>query len=245
VTDADTLNTLRRDGISFTPYRMPPDTVKEIREYLAPLRVWANAHVRRLSGGLGPTTEDLLVEGYHGNSLACYDLATAVRAPMLLPYALSLAPLAEEYLEHEPVLYSMNIWWALPAGNLRPETQAWHRDSDDTKFVVVFFYLTPVDTDGQHQYIVGSHRDEAMQPSEERTITYGGPAGTVFVEDGRGLHRGLKPEKRPRLAAWARFGVSDHPLSYGVDGLEPCEASWSLDERERRICRLIVKGDIS
>ncbi len=45
--------------------------------------------------------------------------------------------------------------------------------------------------------------------------------------------------------AWARFGVSDPPPSYGVDGLYPVECSvlWGrLDERQRRMTRHILRS---
>lgn len=37
--------------------------------------------------------------------------------------------------------------------------------------------------------------------------TISGPAGTAFIEDTYGLHRGFPPRNAPRLAAWARYSL--------------------------------------
>ena len=64
-----------------------------------------------------------------------------------------------------PTLYSVNSWWSFPAA--KPElyySQHFHRDTDVWRFVVLFMYLTTVDSDGgPHQVIPGSHTVEGMK----------------------------------------------------------------------------------
>jgi hypothetical protein len=119
--------------------------------------------------------------------------------------------------------------------------QAFHRDVDDKKFLALYFYLSDVDDDAAHVYEIWHHGDGP----EGTNFRVTGPAGTMFIEDGAGFHKGNHPKKRPRLAAWVRFGVSDPPDSYKVDRLYPVTAPalWDcMNEKQRRMTRLIVKN---
>jgi len=38
-------------------------------------------------------------------------------------------------------------------------------------------------------------------------VTHNSQAGTGIIENAYGLHRGLIPQKKPRLMAWARYSL--------------------------------------
>lgn len=171
-----------------------------------------------------------------------------VRAPYFLDFALSFTDLAEAYLGSFPRLYSLNAFWTRPGlGDPDPNIQEWHRDRDDRKFLVLFLYGSDVlaDEDGPHCFARGTHRmndGKHREPAGEPVERVYGPAGTFFFADTSGLHRGIKPVRGERLLAWARWGVSDPPASYGWDGLSPVKLERAApSERIRESTRLVVE----
>jgi len=207
--------------------------------------MWMGGHVTRYAGKSAVTTAEFLgdPEPHHPNALACYEFSTSVRCPHLIETALLYADLIEDYFQREPVLYSVNLFWSFPGGRVPSEVQAWHRDVDDSIQAAMFFYLTPVTIEEAHLYVETSHVTEAgASNGVVRELV--GEAGTFFIENPYGWHMGRHPQHKHRLMAWARFGVSDPPQSYGVDGLYQVvhEALWDrLDEKQRRITRLILR----
>jgi hypothetical protein len=83
-----------------------------------------------------------------------------------------LIDLIEAYLGCVPTLYSVNAWWSFPAA--KPElyqSQFFHRDTDDWRFVTLFVYLTDVDeTGGPHQIVAGSQTLEGMEALTRRPM---------------------------------------------------------------------------
>jgi hypothetical protein len=235
---------LERDGVAMLG-GLTPEQLLEISTHLVNKPVFLGGHVKRCALDGSITTKDLWLEHrprrVYRHSLGCYDFDAIVTCPHLILKALESAELAEGYLEQEPVVYSANIFWSFPGGPVMPEVQQWHRDVDDKKFLVVYFYLTAVSIEEAHFYEVGSHR----RGNTERTAVITGKAGQMFIEDGYGLHKGMHPQHRPRLAAWVRFGVSDPPESYKIDELYPVFAPsvWEkMNEKQRRMTRLIVRN---
>jgi hypothetical protein len=91
------------------------------------------------------------------------------------------------------------------------DAQLWHFDKDRIKFLKIFVYLTDVgEENGPHEFLVGSHRtppgvDGRLSDEFVRSKYAGfkpqqilGEAGTVFIEDTQGLHRGTPVLGRPR-----------------------------------------------
>jgi hypothetical protein len=202
-----------------------------------------NSHVYRLSDR-EPRTLQEHVE--RGAIVACWTLKDAIEAPHLLQTALLLAPVAKAFLGTEtPTLYSMNSFVTFPRGGVKPDIQEFHRDPDDTRFVTVFFYLTDIGADSAQEIVT---RDVEAEVTIERAGFYAekltGPAGSVVMVDTSLMHRGRKPSLRPRMIAWARYGVSEMPAAYAYDGLSPVTAPEileTLNEDERRLCRLILQ----
>ena len=221
---------LRRDGIAVL--RRKFRALPEFLEHLAARPVYRN-HVRQGKPSEGPLGSWPWM---------CHDMHDVLRAPGFLEEAVSLAPLAQDYLGMQPLLYSLNAFYTEPGAQPKPDIQQFHRDADDSRFVALFLYCTDVldDGDGPHQFVRGSHRGG----DGADTVSIHGVAGTLFLADTRGLHRGLVPRRR-RMVAWARFGVSDPPAAFVWDGLTPLPAvemgqRYPSDPVLRQTVRLVV-----
>jgi hypothetical protein len=148
-------------------------------------------------------------------NVLCWTLETAVTTPHILERALAEIDFAAEYLGvATPLIYSMNFFCTRPGQPVRPDIQDWHRDTDDVRFLPMFFYLTDVGADGRQELRLGDGREAAIE----------GKAGTVFFSDTAREHRGLKPQHQERIVGWARWGISDPPASYKWDKLGPINA---------------------
>ena len=201
----DMIDALRRDGIVELP---PMIGVEDMRKALEGCQTY-HGHVKGAS----------VAKRQDGNS-TCWAPEDILKAPHFFEFALQFRFLAKDYLEQDPLLYSVNAFTTYPiSGPMNPDIQDWHRDKDDTKFLALFVYLSDVlrDEDGAHYYQVGTHTGSGIGPL--KTIL--GPAGTAFIADGRGLHMGVRPHSAPRTLAWARYGVSDPPASYLWDKQQP------------------------
>jgi hypothetical protein len=119
-------------------------------------------------------------------------------------------------------LYEVDEWFTVPypRADARIASQQWHRDPEDEHVVKVFVYFTDVDDGaGPFEYVRGSsaggryahlwpwaegHRYvdagelEGLVGQEDR-VTVTGPAGTMFVCDTGGFHRGGFARTRPRV----------------------------------------------
>lgn len=123
------------------------------------------------------------------------------------------------YMGCQPTIDSIMAWWSLPGHDQAETEQFFHRDNDSIRFLKLFIYLSDVGPDcGPHVYVRGSHAQDGCyerrrhQDEEvERTFgadkvhTFMGPAGTVFVEDTYGLHKGALPTGQPRLLLQIRY----------------------------------------
>lgn len=125
------------------------------------------------------------------------------------------------YLGCQPTIDSIMAWWSLPGHDQAENEQFFHRDNDSIRFLKLFIYLSDVGPDcGPHVYVRGSHAQDGCyerrrhQDDEvERTFgadkvhTFMGPAGTVFIEDTYGLHKGALPTGQRRLLLQIRYSV--------------------------------------
>lgn len=151
-----------------------------------------------------------------GTHIAEYSMSDVLAAPHLLSIANDprVLALVESHLGAEPIIGSMRVWWSTPTSDGQAQaTEFFHRDVDDLRFCKLFVYLTDVDEDtGPHTYCPGTHRmniltdlrrlsDEEVEAAVgvENVIQFTGPAGTSFLEDTYGIHRGTPPRSKPRL----------------------------------------------
>ncbi|MCO6419196.1 hypothetical protein JYK14_23980 [Siccirubricoccus sp. KC 17139] len=202
---------LRRDGIVAMESLVPEAGAKAMAAYFAGQEVVVAGRTMPL--GAVPA----------GTAVAPYPLATVLACPGLV--ALINHPavlrLAAAYLGCAPTLSSLGVRWALPAPGGGTDIQRFHRDPDDWHSVKLFVYLTEVDAGaGPHVYIRGSHRTAGglrARPfgSGEAEARFGaanvlavtGPAGTSFMADVHGVHRGAVPTGRPRLMLQAQYSL--------------------------------------
>lgn len=118
-----------------------------------------------------------------------------------------------------PTIDSIKAWWSLPGHDDAENEQFFHRDNDSIRFLKLFIYLSDVDEDcGPHVFVRGSHaqdgcldrrrfQDEEIENEfgANRVHRFTGAAGTVFLEDTYGLHKGALPTGRKRLLLQVRY----------------------------------------
>jgi hypothetical protein len=257
------IEALRRDGIAYASWKMPAQELAEMGEFLDQCPVWPN-HVASKSDAASKLLRDARSDGEWPAFAPA--MADVVRAPHFFELALRAYPVAREYFDEEPLLYSVNLFWTQPATSQYGDTHSWHRDGDDRKQLGLFMYGTDVLklADGAHLYQRGTHAfaegdiDAAHArldaelggayhaPDPDSVETVLGPCGTFFFEDPSGVHQGLRPAARLRMFAWARWGVSDPPRSYrDWDHLRPVSREvlgdrYPADEALQRAIRLVV-----
>jgi hypothetical protein len=150
------------------------------------------------------------------------------------PYLLDLAndprilAAVEGVFGCKPTLGYIVAWWSVPTADGKPrQAENFHRDVDDVHFLKLFIYLTDVESEnGPHEYIQGSHDlpqlgdidrhsdEEVLQAfGADRLVRFTGPAGTVFLENTYGLHRGQPVRAGRRLIL--QFIYSMLPMAYG------------------------------
>jgi hypothetical protein len=132
---------------------------------------------------------------------------------------------AELYLGCKPMLDNVGSWWSYGDRPVAKGTQRYHRDFDSIRGFKLFVYLTDVDeTSGPHVFMKGSHTSPrldtgAAQSDEAVRTAFGagnelhvtGPAGTWFLADTFGFHKGALPLTGKRLILVAQYNVNRTP----------------------------------
>lgn len=221
---------------------LDPLTAAQLAEANAWLRSRAaypdvHVHVHAMQRGTGPISWDKAREA---SECWCVSNHDALMTPHVFERAVEVSGAVGAYLGREPpVMYSASAFWTRPGvAAPRPDTQGFHRDMDDERFLPMFVYLADVlaDDDGP--------QDIEGPDGVVRSIF--GPAGTIFLADTSRLHRGRKPKSKERGLLWFRFGVSDKPAAYVWDRIEPIPAAqfgagrYPAGAREREMVRLLV-----
>ncbi len=225
---------LRRDGVAHG-LRLPAPMVDEIRRYAGENPCFADR-----SPALGfPAERRAVAEQALGKPIlvAQYfnaaERSAAVRSLLADP---ALRWIAGRYLGSVPTFVGANLWWTFPVDALAEDrdrhAHLFHRDVDDFRFFKFFFYLSDVAPgDGAHVCVVASHRRPPQARfgdrwnlrrysdleiercfAAEQIVEICGPAGTGFAEDTLCVHKGLTPQREPRLLLQLQFALFD----YGV-----------------------------
>lgn len=158
-----------------------------------------------------------------GTRMAAYPLRTILENSDILsivntPLALRIAT---EYLGCKPTLSSVGVRWSFPGEGPGCDTQEFHRDPDDWRFLKLFVYLTDVDAgSGPHSYVKRSHLTPGriracLYPPSYIEENYGsdaictimGPRGTTFMADTYGIHAGNIPTQAPRLIVQIQYSL--------------------------------------
>jgi hypothetical protein len=207
-----TVAALERDGLAMLGDLIAPAAIEEMVTF------FRGQEVVGPGGRLIP-----LSDLPPGTGMAAYPLESVVACPGLMKAINTpdILRIVSDYLGCKPTISSLGVRWSFPSAAHLAETQAFHRDPDDWRFVKLFIYLTDVDAGaGPHAYVVGSHDTPATlrarpYPRESlerrfgtesiRTIT--GPAGTTFMADTYGIHMGEPPQSRPRLILQVQYSI--------------------------------------
>jgi len=158
-----------------------------------------------------------------GVRVADYHLRDIVACPHILALANSplLLGLAACYLRCQPTISALGLRWSFPARAGESVLQAFHRDSEDWRYLKVLIYLTDVDANaGPHVYVQGSHLTQApvrlrfYSDAEiagahrpEHLLTAIGTRGFCFAVDTAGIHKGAAPLHQPRLMLQIQYSL--------------------------------------
>jgi phytanoyl-CoA dioxygenase PhyH len=224
---------LRNDGLAILSPLLSPQQIAQMLEYLADKRL-AFKDGSRIDPASMPSDK----------TSADYPLETVLQCPHVLTLANHPLPLAvaHRYIGCAPTISTIGIRWSFP-GNAKGTmtqgtmTQGFHRDPDDWRFVKLFVHLTDIDAaHGPHVYVAGSHRTNGTifarsYPTDELLRTFGptrlctvtGAAGTTFMADTYGIHKGGVPEAGARLMLEVGYSIlpvfSLHYRPVGLDDM--------------------------
>ena len=259
--------TVKDDGIAKLGLAITPEQASEVAAYFES-RPCLNRHIENAKSGddirrdVNGSAKDF--------AFGCYTSEEIFSAPRLVELFTSDVVLdaVETFLGAWPMIFSVNTYWSFPQTTASRYGQEFHRDKSHPRFCVLFLYLTDTDVDGgPHQYFRGSHDpkrlagltgdqaiglfnlpndgyglsneyQEALGPYLETVI---GKAGTAFLTDSYGLHRGLGPTKRRRLLAWARYSVFTSPPNISRLPLAILGDRYPVSERARYSLRALLE----
>lgn len=221
---------LRTAGYYVLPYRLSSEWVEATKAMMAGMRV-----SNRSNQNDHQTLAEIVPRGptyWHSES----DLAAV---PELRSFASDpvLREIAARYLECTPVFDFATAWWSFPSSTGTADSasaQLYHFDMDRIRWVKVFCYLTDVgEENGPHAFVAGSHKtiqqlvthdgrysDEEVFAHFPRSseVRLTGAAGTVFLEDTVGFHKGVPVRE-------GRRGVFEFEYSINHYGY-PHEGTW-------------------
>lgn len=198
---------LKEDGLIFLPNLVRPDQVADMRRYYE-TQTCSDIYRPHLGRFIAPGSAP------KETHVGLFDNDQVVNAPHAVaianhPLVLSLAA---AYLGAKPTIDFMSAWWSIPTGGKGEHAELFHRDVYDYRILKFFIYLTDVDEQsGPHIYIKRTQNaprlTEVRRLSDEEVakefpgqqVLIDGKAGTAFLEDTYGIHRGLPPATKPRL----------------------------------------------
>jgi len=175
--------------------------------------------------------------------VAFFSNQTIIRAPHALEIANDprVLGIVSGFLGAKPTISLLTAWWSMPHQDGKAEeAERFHRDVDDIRFVKLFCYLTDVDeVSGPHMFVPGSQNidrltkirryedSEIVDAFGENSLSkFTGKAGTTFLENTYGFHRGVPPTQKPRLLFQVLYSLRnsiygpDRPVGrIGVDGV--------------------------
>lgn len=217
---------LNRSGCEILGDLLSEKQIEDIHAFLDKELVY-RGHTIRDSTHL--TESPIRVSSFKGPA-ACYNPNSIANSPHLMEIAThpEILEKIESYFGCPPTLYDFNILWIF--GDYGSHgTQRYHRDYDDFYQVTLFVYLTDVfyEADGAHKYMLNTHFGK--ESGEELLIF--GKAGTAFLTDSFGKHRGTTPSKGgKRLMFWARYGLGKNRVyraKYSFKDLN----TWQLNKK--------------
>ncbi len=214
-----TLNKLNSDGYAILDTKFSPEIVQELSSYFASAPCTLTSDEE-----LNMAPEDRVVVDFENPLAVKYSVDTntvlmnATVRKMLLDRG--LLQIAQEYLGSTPIVDIVTAWYSFPTANPSHEAaQFFHFDLDRVRWLKAFLLLTDqtIET-GAHVYIPGTQRDGGISsdllakgytrlqdPDVENFYpkdtwkSMVAPAGSILLEDTRGLHKGISLKRDHRL----------------------------------------------
>ena len=230
---------LKRDGIAFG-FDLPTETRDEILAWANRTPVYGNLEkawgfqVADRKEAERRAGKPFTVAHFY-NARSCPAIESLVNDPVVNEIAL-------RYIGPRARFVSTHAWWSFATHVAESErnefAQQFHFDLDDYRFIKFFFYLSDVDeSSGPHVYMRGTHARKKLRhrypmrrlSDGEVLDTYGranhrvvtGGAGTGFIVDTYGIHKGEPPRDKDRLVLQVMF--AQHHWGWGDDVANPAE----------------------
>ncbi|MGF1493525.1 MAG: hypothetical protein ACFBSC_13935 [Microcoleaceae cyanobacterium] len=214
----------------YTGLVLPQAVTQEILEFAQTHTCWGDRNPNlpfQLSDKTASEEQlgkNFMIGSYRDTHHQCPAIRKIIADPGLLE-------IASKYLGTPAVYVASELAWSFPTSSTHKEqlkaAQVFHYDIDDYACVKFFFYLTPVtETEGPHIYLLKSHKNKQLlhqligqrvagipdqllerQYGPENVLTICGPAGSGFVEDIFGFHKGLPPRAGNRLLLQIEFAT--------------------------------------
>lgn len=212
--EAEALQALQLSGYAPLGNLLDGAQCDEVRRWLSD-KLLSDRDRTRTGFTLAQRPEAVRVADYHlRDVLACpHLLALANSAPLL--------GLAARYLGCKPTISALGLRWSFPVAGSDSDLQAFHRDSEDWRYLKVLVYLTDVDVGaGPHVYLHGSHLTRASMRlrfytdheidsahGADELLTAIGSCGFCFAVDTAGIHKGTAPSLTPRLMLQIQYSL--------------------------------------
>lgn len=241
---------LLNEGLIVNPLILDSDVIKNIKESLSSKLCHDPEKPE-----LGYFSINNSPQGIGRAFYMCEDL---VKIPKVIEIANNSVILnyVTNYFGALPSIDYIGCWWSMPLKQTSL-TQKFHRDIDTLHSLKFFIYLTDVtDDSGPHIYTKNSlhsnfktskdrmHDDKEIESNfeSESILKLKGKAGLSFLADTFGFHKGLVPEKNPRLILQVIYSLKQTPFGPKKPFIsrEKIDLS-SLDERYRIVNKHIMK----
>jgi len=224
----DIVLTLRKDGFCVFPQVLSEDARIRLVEYAKTTECLVRLTEEEASGG--SSSERAVYDSLRPRGVR-YDFTQqqVINIPdvQALLADRSLLAVAQAYLGARPVADVTSMWWHTAYSD-QPDSNAaqfYHFDMDRIRWLKIFIYLTDVSPDnGPHCFVAGSQRTGGIPPvllsrgyvrltdeevsqhfPAERLKEFNAPAGTIIIEDTRGLHKGKAVRRGDRLMLQLQF----------------------------------------
>lgn len=219
------LESLRSDGYAILPQRLSSAAIFALAERFSANSLKMVSDDAAVNGKLSALNlAEPQAEKYE---VSTADVLDSPLAQDLL-FDGGILSLAQDYLGSAPILDIATSWFSFPVGRSSQEAATqFHFDLDRTRWVKIFYFLTDVnERTGAHLFVPGSQADGSI-PSKilskgysrltdsevdgafpkDSWQTIGGPAGTILLEDTRGLHKGMPLVEGHRLVLQFQYSV--------------------------------------
>ena len=224
----DIVRILKTDGYYIFPQKLPEDVCTRLVEYAKSTECLVRLTEEEASRG--SRSERAVYDPVRPRGIR-YDFTQqqVINIPDVQAILAdrSVLALGQAYLGARPVADVSSMWWHTAYSD-QPDAEAaqfYHFDMDRIRWLKIFIYLTEVGPDnGPHCFIAGSQRTGGIPPEllskgyvrltdeevsqhfpAERMMEFNAPAGTIIIEDTRGLHKGKAVRRGDRLMLQLQF----------------------------------------